>query len=154
MSLAKGKPYFSDPADYEDDVHAWAYEQAQLLRLARFSEVDLPNVIEEIESLGREQRHALKSSYRVLISHLLKWQHQPQRRSRSWLLTIGRERDKIEDREEDNRSLRREAQELVDGVYSKAVREAARETKLPRDAFPALCPYTVEQLRDQEFFPR
>ena len=153
MSLAKDKPYYAEPSDYEDDVYSWAFEQAQLMRLGRFREVDLPNVIEEIESLGNEQRRALKSSYRLLIAHLLKWQFQPERRSRSWFNTIGRERDNIEDREESNRALRREAPILVAEIYKRAARQAAREAKLDAAVLPDECPYLIEQLRDDNFLP-
>lgn len=153
MSLAKEKPLFDPPVDYEDDVHAWLFQQAELLRQRRFSEVDLPNVIEELESMGREQRHAFGSSYRLLIFHLLKWQFQTSRRSRSWDLTIVRERGNIERREADNPSLREQARQIVESVYAQAVREAMKETGLPRDTFPAECPYTLEQLRDPDWMP-
>lgn len=103
--------------------------------------------------MGSEQLHALRSSYRVLVVHLLTWQFQPQRRSRSWTMTIDRERDDTEDREETNRALRKRASQIVEYVYPKAVRRAARETGLARDAFPAECPYTIEQLRDPDWMP-
>lgn len=153
MSLAKEKPLFDRPVDYEDDFHDWSFQQAELLRQRRFSEADLPNIIEELESMGNEQLHALESSYRLLISHLLKWQFQPERRSRSWEITIVRERSNIEAREKRNRSLRANAERIVDDIYRKAVREAAVETGLARDAFPADCPYSLVELRDPDWMP-
>lgn len=153
MSLAKQKPLFDVPVDYEDDFHDWAFQQAELLRQRRFAEVDLPNVIEELESMRREQRHALEFSYRLLIFHLLKWEFQPARRSRSWALTIIRERGHIERREAYNPSLREQAPSIVEGIYRKAVREASVETGLPRDGFPPECPYTLAQLRDPDWMP-
>ena len=77
------------PTTYERDFHLWCFEQAELLRLRRFSQVDLPNVIEELECMGRSERNAFESSFRLLISHLLKWQFQPQLRSSSWEITSG-----------------------------------------------------------------
>ena len=153
MSLAKNEPRFASPAGYEEDFHAWAREQAELLRLKRFGEVDLANLVEEVESMGREQRHALRSSYRVLIVHLLKWQFQPARRSRSWRLTLLRERDNIAHRERDNPSLRADAQRIVEEAYRAGRREAAIETRLAPDVFPLACPYTLYELRDEEFLP-
>lgn len=153
MARAKEKPLFSEQTDYEDDFYAWLFEQAELLRQKRFAEVDLPNVIEELESMGREQRHALESSYRLLIAHLLKWQHQPQLQTVSWQVTIQRERDNIDRREEKNPSLRSEAKHIVAEVYRRAVKEAALETGLPKSAFPAECPWTLDQLRDDDFLP-
>ena len=153
MALAKEKPLYAEPTDYEDDFELWCYEQAELLRQRRFAELDLPNIIEELEALGREQRRALVSSYRVLIAHLLKWQFQPQLRSSSWEITINRERDNIDDREKDNPSLAKDTKSIIEGVYRRSIREAARETELPRSIFPFDCPYTVEQLRDPDWMP-
>ena len=153
MSLAKDKPYYAEPSDYEDDVSSWAFEQAQLLRLGRLREVDLPNVIEEIESLGNEQLHALESFYSLLIMHLLKWQFQPERRSRSWQLTILNSRNQIKRRERRNAKLRAGAGSIVADIYFEAVEEAATETGIPVSRFPNPCPYTIEDLRRQDFLP-
>ena len=71
MGLAKEKPLYDPPTDYEDDDYLWLYEQIELLRLTRFGELALPNLIEELEDMGREQRRALESSYRLLLAHLL-----------------------------------------------------------------------------------
>jgi len=149
----KQTPRFAEPTDYEDDFESWSYEQAELLRQRRFAELDLPNVIEELESMGSEQRHALESSYRLVIAHLLKWQFQPQLRSSSWEITIARERVNIARREEKNRALRAGAKQILESVYRDAVREAAMETGLPRDTFPFDCPYAAEQLRDHDWMP-
>ena len=153
MALAKEKPRFEGQTDYEDDFEQWCYEQAELLRQRRFAELDLPNVIEELEDMGKEQRRALSSSYRILIAHLLKWQFQPQLRSRSWEQTIDRERDNIIDREKMNPSLGKDAKRLVEEVYRRAIREAAKETDLSRNTFPFDCPYSIEQLRDPDWMP-
>lgn len=142
-----------EPPDYESDFHDWSFYQAELVRTGRFSELDLPNVIEELESMGSEQRHTLTSCYRVLILHLLKWRFQPERRGRSWRGTIARERGNIEDREKTNASLARKADELVAAAYRRARKEAAVETMLPLTAFPPDCPFTLAQLRDDEFLP-
>lgn len=153
MGLAKEKPLFDPPTDYEDDFSAWLYEQIELLQQKRIHEVDLPNLIEELEDMGGEQRHALESSYRLLIGHLLKWTYQPEQRSASWEITVLRERGNIERREKRNRSLKADAGRIVADIYRYAVREAAVETGLPKSTFPAECPWTLEQLRDPDFMP-
>lgn len=153
MALAKEKPLYPDPSDIADDFYAWCFEQAELLRQKRFAEADLPNVIEELEGMGNEQRHALRSSYRLVIAHLLKWQFQPERRARSWARTVLRERLNIQDRENDNKTLRNEARQIVEEAYRTAVLLAAKETGLPRNTFPFDCPYTLEQLRDLDWMP-
>lgn len=153
MAVAKQKPRFDPPTDYEDDFYLWCYEQAELLRQKRFAELDLPNIIEELESMGRSDRKALESSYRLVIAHLLKWQLQPQLRSRSWAVTIVRERSSVEEQERRNPSLKAQAETIVQEVYRGARKEAMLETGLSKDAFPVDCPYTLSQLRDDDWMP-
>jgi hypothetical protein len=141
------------PILYERDFYLWCFKQADLLRLRRFDEADRLNIVEELESMGKSQRAALRSSYRLLVAHLLKWQFQPERRSPSWEVTITRERAHIEEHEEMSPSLKREAQSLVDETYRKARKEAQVETGLPLSTFPPACPYTLDQLRDDDWMP-
>lgn len=141
------------PTTYERDFYLWCYEQAECLRLRRFAQADLPNIIEELESMGRSIRSSLRSSYRLVIAHLLKWQYQPQMRSSSWEITIGRERSHIEDLEEENPSLKADARLLVESAYKSARREARIETGLPLENFPPECPYSLDQLRDPDWLP-
>jgi hypothetical protein len=84
-------------ATYERDLYTWSQEQARLVREGRWEAVDRENVAEEIESLGREQFNKLVSALRVLMLHMLKWDHQPERRSRSWVLSIKTQRNDLED---------------------------------------------------------
>jgi len=153
MPLAKEKPHSDPTADYEQDFATWLTRQAELLRQRRFAELDVLSLVEELESMGSEQRHALESSYRLLISHLLKWQYQPKLRTTSWQVTIARERSNIEGREKRNRALKAGAASVVADVYGSAVREAVIETGLARSSFPAECPFTLEQLRDDDWLP-
>lgn len=88
-----------------------------------------------------------------MIAHLLKWQYQPMRRARAWEMTAVRERNNIADREEDSRTLRNDAGNLVSEVYRRAAHKAAKETKLAIDTFPFDCPYTLDQLRDPDWMP-
>ncbi len=147
-------PKIEIPDDlYDKDGYAWSKRQADLLRQRRFTEIDLANVIEEIESVGRSERRALKSTYRVLIQHLLKWQYQAERRSRSWADTIRTQRTNIESDEEDSPSLKRETDAILAAAYRLARRDAADETGLPLSTFPETCPYTADQLRNRDFLP-
>lgn len=144
-----------DPADnlYEKDGYAWSKREAELLRQRRFAEIDWEHVIEEIESVGHSQWRELKSNYRLIILHLLKWQYQPERRSRSWTDTIRTQRNNVESNEDDSASLAAEAEDIVAKAYGLARRQAARETGLPLATFPDICPYMIEQLRDHDFLP-
>ena len=157
MSLAKDNAGVSAGTSrriaYGDDFTAWAFEQVELLRQGELADADLPNLAEEIESWGNEQIHALESFYALLIFHLLKRQFQPERRSRSWDLTIYNARGQIARRERRNPSLRAGAGEIVGDVYPDARGSAAKETGLPIETFPAICRYALEQLRDRDFLP-
>jgi hypothetical protein len=153
MGRAKERPLFSPAVDYEDDTYLWSFQQAELLRRGRFVEADLANIVEELESMGKRERFKLESSYRLILSHLLKWQFQPELRSRSWRVTLTRERTNVRRRESDSPSLAAIAAEIVRDAYPDAVREAMAETDLPKSAFPAECPYGLAELRDPDFYP-
>jgi hypothetical protein len=83
--------------DYEEDFYAWTIEQSRLLRAGELSEIDIANIAEEIEGMGRGDRRELRSWLVVLVTHLLKWRHQPGARSKSWSATIDEQRLQIEE---------------------------------------------------------
>ncbi|NEP15193.1 MAG: DUF29 domain-containing protein [Symploca sp. SIO2C1] len=138
---------------YEVDFHAWIQEQVLLLRKHQWSELDLLNLIEEIESLGKQQRQELRNRLSVLIGHLLKWEYQPQRRSRSWLATIRVQRLDVSELLEENPSLKPYLEEALQKAYAKGVLLAVRETDLPRDTFSVKCPYSLTEILGDRFFP-
>ncbi len=80
---------------YDTDVVLWAQEQAALLRSGQFSKIDLEHIADEIEDVGKTEKRELASRVAVLMAHLLKWQAQPDRRSRSWQSTINEQRKRI-----------------------------------------------------------
>src|SRR5437588_11429948 len=84
-------------AAYDRDIYSWSLEQARLVREGRWNAIDRDNVAEEIESLGREQFSKLESALRVLLLHILKWDHQPLRRSRGWVLSMKEQRIALDD---------------------------------------------------------
>jgi hypothetical protein len=138
-------------AEYERDLYSWSREQARLVREGRWDLVDRENVAEEIESLGRTEFNKLESALRVLLMHMLKWDHQPERRSRSWALTIDTQRLEIADVLGDNPGLRPRIGEAVTRAYRKARNEAATETGLERDLFPEQCPYSWADVTSRSF---
>jgi len=138
---------------YEGDFYTWCMREAQLLREGRLAELDLPNLAEEIASLGNEQEHALGSSLRILLVHLLKWRYQAKRRTRSWAGTIVRERGNYARRLRKNPGLKPSQLELLAEAYQDARREAAAETGLPLSTFPETCPFTLQQALDDDFWP-
>lgn len=138
---------------YETDFYAWTVEQAKFLREGLLDSLDLPNLAEEIESLGKQDRRELRNRLRVLIGHLLKWEYQPGKRSKSWSNTIYEQRYQIKQLIKESPSLKPYLQEAVIESYSDALDLASRETSLDESCFPQECCYNLEQILDKDFFP-
>jgi len=138
---------------YETDALIWTETQIALLRAGQFDQLDLENIISELGYQVRKDKNEVASRLCGLMTHLLKYQFQTQRRSRSWVSTIIQHRIAILGIFNQMPSLRPHIDEYVAYYYPKAARAAARETKLPHTVFPAENPYTVEQILDEEFFP-
>ena len=138
---------------YEQDFYAWTQQQVATLAEHRWEDLDLANLIEEIESLGRQERQELRNRFAILMAHLLKWQFQPQKRSRSWLATIRIQRFDTIDLLKDNPSLKPYLEEALERAYQKAIILAVKETNLPKRTFPLQCPYMLADILDESFFP-
>jgi len=138
-------------AEYERDFYSWSLEQGRHLREGRLEALDRDNLAEEIESLGREQFNKLVSALRVLMAHMLNWDHQPPLRSRSWALTIEEQRLEIADVLADNPGLRPRLSEAITRAYRRARIEAAKETALDESEFPATCPYSFDDVVSRKF---
>ncbi len=138
---------------YDDDFYAWTQHQAAVLREGAYHELDAENLAEEIESLGRRDRRELGSRLQVLVMHLIKWAYQPEGRGPSWRRTIRTQRLEIEDVLADSPSLRPRVPALMAQRYRRCIQDAAEETGLAETAFPRVCPWTVEEVLDQSFWP-
>jgi hypothetical protein len=138
-------------ADYDNDFYSWSLDQARLLREGQWEQIDRENIAEEIESLGREQFNKLESAFRVLLMHMLKWDHQPKRRSRSWIISIKEQRLEINDILKDNPGLRPRTSEAIERAYRKAILAAAKETKLDEAVFHENLVYGFDDIMTREF---
>lgn len=139
---------------YEKDFVLWLEYQAELLRQGRVDLLDLENLAEEVESIGRSDKREVQSRLIVLMTHLLKYQFQSKRRSRSWVETIGEQRLQLKLLFEDSLSLLRSyAPEVLERSYLYARRKARDETTIPLQTFPETTPYSLEQILDEDFFP-
>ena len=138
---------------YEGDVVAWALEQAALLRAGRLERIDVLNIAEEIEAVAKSERRELASRFGVLLCHLLKWQHQPVRRSQSWQRTMRDQRSAIARHLAKMPSLQPllDDEEWLSEAYDDAVRLASEQTGI--DEFPDTCPWSVNQILDPGFAP-
>ncbi|WP_164929036.1 DUF29 domain-containing protein [Gloeobacter violaceus] len=138
---------------YEADFHAWTAQQAAAIRARQWERLDIENLAEEIESLGRAERRELESRLAILVGHLLKWQFQSGRRSNSWQATIDEQRRQISRRLAAQPSLKAHLVEAFQEGRQAGLRLAVQQTDLPYGHFPVECPYSLEEALDPGFFP-
>jgi hypothetical protein len=139
---------------YELDFYAWAMKNAEIIREGRLEEIDAENIAEELESIGKSQKRALASRLVVLLAHLLKWQYQPESRTRSWKNTIKVQRLDLRELLDESPSLRPSLQEALVSAYTKARLLAAPDTGLDETELPEGCPFTIEQALDPDYWPQ
>ncbi len=131
---------------YRDDLYGWVEDQVALLKSGRLSEIDADNIAEELGDVGKEQYDKLESAIRVVLLHLLKWDHQPSHRSKSWVLSIREHRRRIERLLQKNPSLKPEIAQATREAYEDAEDDAVRETGLIETTFPDQCPYSWDEI--------
>ena len=132
------------------DLYSWAVRQAELLRAGRLSEIDPAAIAEEIDDVGEEQYDKLESALRILMLHLLKWDHQPDRRTRSWTASVREQRRRVLRHLRKNPGLKSRLDEALGDAYEDARDEASGETGLPLNAFPALRPYAFQEIMERQ----
>ena len=139
-------------AYYEQDFLTWTQKQAEYLQKGHWSELDIENLIEELEALGRSEQKELSSYFQLLVMHLPKCQ--TEKRTPSWNNTLSNCRDKIQGCLEDTPSLKRFLKDIewIEKYYQRARRDAAKETQKSLQIFPTEGPYTIAQILDREFF--
>lgn len=130
---------------YEADETAWLEAMAELIEAGRWGDLDYPHLAEYLADMAKRDRREVESRLVVLIAHVLKWLHQPDHRSRSWRGTIIEQRQELQ-RHAGRGVLRNHAEAVLADAYADAVERAAAETGLPPTAFPAECPYSLDQL--------
>lgn len=138
---------------YESDYLRWLDDQAGYLRAGALDRLDREHLLEELEAMSRSERRQLRNRLIVLVLHLLKLCYQPDRRSRSWSVIVVTQRVDIKLLLRDSPSLRPTLAATLDEIYDHARREAAQETGLDLDRFPASCPFTIHQVLDDDYWP-
>jgi hypothetical protein len=134
---------------YEQDFYAWTQRQVELLQAGRWNELDIENLIEEIESLGKQQRQELRNRLGVLLGHLLKWRYQPEARSRSWTATIREQRRRIQEHVQDNPSLKSYLPEAITRGYQDGLDLVERETPIEMETLPQTCPFSLSEIFEE-----
>ena len=140
-------------AGYDEDFARWSAEQGALLRAGRFAEVDLENVAEEIESLGRSDKRQIESRLKVLLVHLLKLRFQPEQSKAGWKSTIREQRRGINNLIKESPSLKSYPSAKLHDEYRYAREDAADETALDLKVFPETCPFSIGQILDIDYYP-
>jgi hypothetical protein len=140
---------------YERDYLAWVERQVMLLRAGRLQDLDLANLIEEVEDLGRSERHAVLSHIEATLEHLLKLRFSPAREPRrGWRKEVRAHRLDLESRM--TATLRREAGEALVKRYHNARGSAAIDLeadRVPEETLPTVCPWTLDQILDLDWLP-
>ncbi len=144
---------FTNSHLYDQDFYLWIETTAKQLKEGRFSEVDLENLIEEIECIGRSEKKAIKSNLIVVLIHLLKYKYQPQKRSNSWKGSIREHRRRLREAFVDSPSLKPYFEEVLPQSYQDAKNQASDETGLLLDTFPVDSPFTADECLDEAFLP-
>lgn len=138
---------------YDQDYLLWLEATVNLLKQGKFAEVDLGNLTEELESMGRSEKRAIEGNLVVLLLYLLKYKYQPQRRSSSWELSIIEHRRRLRNDLAASPSLRRYLEQVFDMCYQDACKQASIETGSSWKTFPASSPFTPEESLDEAFLP-
>lgn len=138
---------------YKKDFHAWCLSQCSLLALKRTDLLDWENLREELFSMGNREEHNLVNRLTQLFLHLLKWEYQPEKRSKSWIRSIENQRDEIFYLMKKNPSLKSCFEICKEDAYQLSVRMAARETGLSKKIFPGQFPYLSDPYLEEGWFP-
>ncbi len=140
-------------SDYDTDFYAWAQQQAQALRAKDWGALDLKHLAEEVEDLRKTERRGVRSQLRLILSHLLKWVYQPEKRTENWRSTIANGRVLVQEDLEDLPSLAPELETLAAWAYPRARRDTVKDTGLPLATLLEVCPWSVEQVLAEDFWP-
>ncbi len=136
---------------YEKDLASWVAEQASHLRNKEFDKIDLENFIDEFEGIVKRDKRSMKSYFEILLTHMLKWQYQPSKRSSSWYASIRNSRDEINGIIEDSPSLKNNMELAYETAWKKGRKHALEETGLKNSELPKICPWDLKDALQMKF---
>lgn len=139
---------------YEQDYALWLDVSCRLLKAGRLAELDIANLLEELEDMGRSEKQALTSNLIVVLIHLLKYAYQPGQRSNSWRFVLKEHRRRLQEALSTSPTLKAYFEEIFADCYQEARDLAATETGVSLENFPLESPFSQEQALDREFLPR
>jgi Domain of unknown function DUF29 len=138
---------------YEQDYYLWLETTAKLLREKQLSALDIANLLEEIEDMGRSEKRAVYNNLKILLLHLLKYKYQSEKRSNSWRATIVEHRQRLKKAFKESPSLQPYFTEILNECYQDARELAAAETELAIEGFPVDSPFTAEETLNSDYLP-
>ncbi|MDJ1170112.1 DUF29 domain-containing protein [Roseofilum sp. BLCC_M154] len=138
---------------YDRDYSLWLATTSQLLRNRQLDRIDLEHLAEELEDMGKSEKRAIESNLEILLMHLLKYQYQPEKQTNSWRYTIYEHRKRLKKAFKDSPSLRGYFEQVFDSCYTEARTMAALETGMNRDDFPEVCPFSIAETLDSDYWP-
>ncbi|MGU3538934.1 DUF29 domain-containing protein [Methylobacterium sp. A54F] len=136
---------------YADDVYTWVQEQVALLRAGRVDALDLDNIAEELSDVGLSEYYRLRSAIEIVLLHMLKWDHQPERRGRSWALSIAEHRERALMQLEKSPGLKSSLAEVQRQAFRLGRIGAARQMKRSVKTLPDACPYSWDEILNRPF---
>ena len=134
---------------YEQDETAWLEVMADLVAQRRYAELDYLHLSEYLADMAKRDQREVFSRLVILMSHLLKWQHQPDKRSGSWRGTIREQRRELNQLLE-SETLRNHAPLVLLDAHAEARKQASDETELSLGTFPQECPWELAELLSEE----
>ena len=138
---------------HEQDFYAWTQEQVAKLRAGQPAGLDWERLAEEIEDMGSSKITQIENHIGQLLAHLLKWVRYPEGRCNSWAGTVMEQREKINRLIRKNPSVKLLLPEAFDNAYRDARLIAFKDTGLLPDKWPSACPWSLEQVLDDGFWP-
>lgn len=140
---------------YDQDYYLWLKTTINQLRTGQFSAVDLENLLEELETMGRSEKRAIESLLTNLLVHLLKlkyWDNEREISQGHWQGEVRTFRRQIKKSLKDSPSLKPYILEIFDECYQDARKEASDRSQLPIDTFPLIPIGSLEQILDENWF--
>lgn len=141
---------------YHQDFYLWIETICKTIQDGKFNLVDWENVLEELESLGRQEKHQLENRCVVLLEHLLKlayWETEREYNQRGWKGTIREQRQRILRLLKQSPSLKSYLSEVFPQCYLEARNIVIDKTGLSADVFPLEPMFTLEQALDENWLP-
>lgn len=140
---------------YDRDYQLWLETTLQQLRSGNFAQVDWQNVLDELESMAKRNRRAVKNLLTRLWEHLLKlryWESEREYNANKWKAEITTFRQQIRDELLDSPSLKSYLTEIFPETYQDAKSVISRLMDTSISSFPEVPPASLEEVLEDDFF--